>query len=371
MQFQQLSLASSTFLVSLLLSALQTTISTPLPQDEPAEFDTDDFTNSTLEIRQNCPVTCGYYGQLCCQAGQYCFTDSNNQAQCGGGSGGAAAPQLAQDGSGNGQYQVYTTTYTQTGLQTVTSTYSLLVANVQTAAAPAGSGAYCNVQMGYQVCGGLCCDPGQFCNQPGECVGTAGTTVGAAGGAPAPTNSAYIRPTSGTVVTQTTVGTATTTLPFQTPVGTDGSMLSNVTAVPANNGLSPGAIAGIVIGVLFGLFLLFLLLAFLCCRGIWDAIFGRKRKRVTETYIEEHHHHGSGSGRPPPRRWFGILPGRSDVRPPPKKSSGIGGALGVAGFLGALAILLGLKRRRDRQDEKSSYTASSYTDSYYTTSESE
>lgn len=35
----------------------------------------------------NCANKCGYYGQLCCAANQYCITDSNNQAQC------AASPQ--------------------------------------------------------------------------------------------------------------------------------------------------------------------------------------------------------------------------------------------------------------------------------------
>ena len=53
-------------------------------------------------------------------------------------------------------------------------------------------------------------------------------------------------------------------------------------------------------------------------------------------------------------------------------SSG-GGLLGVAGGLAALAVLLGIKRKRDarknRQD-KSSYSGSSYTYSDYT-SESE
>ena len=44
--------------------------------------------------------------------------------------------------------------------------------------------------------------------------------------------------------------------------------------------------------------------------------------------------------------------------------------MGVGAGLAGLAILLGLKRRRDRKDEKSSYTGSSYTYSDYT-SESE
>ena len=359
----------TTLLAHLLLSSWQSAHATPFPRDDTLDTsDYDESANATLEIRQSCAIPCGYYRQLCCSAGQSCFTDANGQAQCGSGGGGVGA---AQAGDSNGQYQVYTTTYVGTGLVTVTTTFSQLIANVATgAAAPAGSNAACNLGMGYTQCGGTCCSPGEFCNNPGQCVGAAGTTGGAV--APAPTNSAFIRPTSGTVATVTAVGTATTTLPFQTPVGTDGAMLSPINATPVNNGLSGGAIAGIVIGVLLGLFLLFLLLAFLCCRGIWDAIFGRRRKKTTETYIEEHHSH-HGSGRPPQRRWFGILPGRPSRPSPPKKSSGGMGLLGVGGFLAALAVLLGLKRRRDHRahDEKSSYTGSSYTYSDYTTSESE
>jgi hypothetical protein len=32
-----------------------------------------------------CPNPCGYEGQLCCASEQYCYTDSNNEAQCGNG----------------------------------------------------------------------------------------------------------------------------------------------------------------------------------------------------------------------------------------------------------------------------------------------
>lgn len=52
------------------------------------------------------------------------------------------------------------------------------------------------------------------------------------------------------------------------------------------------------------------------------------------------------------------------------KRDGLGGFLGVAGILGALAIFLGFKRRRDERRAKTETAASSYSYSDYT-SESE
>jgi hypothetical protein len=176
------------------------------------------------------------------------------------------------------------------------------------------------------------------------------------------------RPTSGTVVTVTSIGSATTTQSFLAPLGTDGSTLIG-TQQSSGGGLSGGAIAGIVIGVIAGIIILLLICACYCFKGILDsllAIFGlgpRARRRTEETIIEERHsHHGSGAVGG--RTWFGSRPSRAEKR---KESSGLGLA-GVGAALATLAVVLGLKRRHDRRyEEKSSY-GSSYYDSEYTSS---
>ena len=342
-------------LIALLFFATHTSDAKPYPKDVPI---LERSANASLELRQSCAVPCGYYNQLCCSSNQVCVTDSNNQAQCSD-SQQPAAVSVAGGGVGGGgnggQWQMYTTTYVETDLVTVTTTYSLPVGGGGgvTVASPQET-TFCDTTMGSSMCGGTCCTPGQFCSN-GVCIASGASTPGAF------VPSAPTRPTSQTVATVVSTGTATTTLPFQTPIGTDGSALTAVSASQTGGGLSGGAIAGIVIGVLFGLLLLFLLCAFLCCRAVFDAIFGRNKRRETTTYMESHHHHHGGA--PPPRRWFGALPGRADR--PQRKTSG-GGLLGVGALLGTLAVLLGLKRRRDRRDEKSSYTGSSYTYSDYT-----
>ena len=266
-----------------------------------------------------------------------------------------------------------TTTITRTDLVTFVSTYSVPLAAAPT---PTSNGMVCNVNLNQFLCGSTCCVYGQQFCQSGQCAPIGGSTGGAI--VPAPTfssvsNSAFIRPTSNTIQTVTQTASASTTMPFQSPVATDGGNLAPV-PVTSGGGLSGGAIAGIVIGVLLGLLLLFLICACLCCKSILDGILalfgiGGKKKRTEETYIETHHSHHSGHGAaPPPRRWFGMRPGRAEK--PPKKSSGVGGLLGVGGALAALAIVLGLKRRSDKKSEKSEYTGSSYSYSDYTTSES-
>jgi hypothetical protein len=72
---------------------------------------------------KRCENPCGYYGQLCCTQGEYCYTDNLGQAQCGSGS----AQTQAQV---TGVYTYYTTTYVLTNLQTVTSTWSSLIPTV-------------------------------------------------------------------------------------------------------------------------------------------------------------------------------------------------------------------------------------------------
>ena len=358
-----LSSSNSRLLLAILLSAPLSNAK-PYPR-EPLEARS---SINTLELRAYHP--CGLGVPTYCSDSEWCDT-SGALATCRPYAEGSQ--QAANNGGGSGgNWVMITTTYIQTDLMTITSTYS-----TQMGAAPTqGSGGLiCNTNIQQKdPCGGVCCSLDQFCSN-NQCINNGGSTGGV--WAPAPTsasNSAFIRPTSNTIATVTATGSATATLPFSSPIGTDGSALAPI-AVSSGSSLSPGAIAGIVIGVLLGLFILFLICACLCCKGILDgilAIFGiGKKKRTEETYITSHHSHHSGHGSPPPRRWFGMRPARADK--PPKKSSGLGGVLGVGGLLAALAIILGLKRKHDKHDEKSSYgSASSYTTytSYTTTSAS-
>src|SRR2546423_6114128 len=92
-----------------------------LPQEQFPSID-----NNTLVERGSCytgQTACGYYGQLCCNSDQYCYTDGNNEAQCGQKQVSAAQYTTAGQ-STSGQWSMYTTTYVQTDLKTVTTTYS-------------------------------------------------------------------------------------------------------------------------------------------------------------------------------------------------------------------------------------------------------
>ncbi|KAF2182460.1 hypothetical protein K469DRAFT_712041 [Zopfia rhizophila CBS 207.26] len=288
--------------------------------------------NATQLEARNCGsgTPCGYYGQLCCAAGESCFTDSNNQAQCGG-----------VTGQATGGWVYYTSTWVETNYVTRTAVYSSFVgATVQATPTATCSGAR-------SPCGGKCCDSGYYCLTSGTCALIGGGSSG------------------GIIAT----GTPTTTVPFETPIATG----VNGTLVEQNGGggLSGGAIAGIVIGVIIGLLLLLLLCLFCCARALFDTVMGifglgRRRKHThEETYIEEHHHSSGGSG----RRWYGQGPSRPSG---PKKSGGFGNALGIGALLGGLAIALGLKRRHDRKYDDKSTTISGSTGYYsdYTSSSS-
>ncbi|ETI22528.1 hypothetical protein G647_06603 [Cladophialophora carrionii CBS 160.54] len=309
------------------------------------------------DVRKRCSNPCGYYGQLCCEADEVCYTDSNNQAQCGAGT---AATTAA------GEWQYYTTTYVQTDLKTVTETFSSYIP-VTTLS--------CSYSLGETPCGNVCCLSGQFCQAAGICAAVGGGSSGYYSSLYTVTTvitntaSAPIRPTSNTLVTVTSIGGATTTQPFVTPVGTDGSIIVG-TQTDSGGGLSGGAIAGIVIGVIVGIFLLLLFCA--CCifKGLIDgllAIFGlgprRRRTTEEEVYVERHSHGGRGR-----RTWFGTRPARSEVVEE-KRRSGWGTAGWMAAGVGALALWLGLKRKNRRSDKSSSvsYDSSYYTDSRFST----
>ena len=326
-----------------------------------------------LLVERQCANPCGFYAQVCCGPNEVCFTDGNNQAQCGpaGGTTVAAATPAA-----GGNWQYYTTTYVETDLKTITSTFSSFfpISTQNFVATSAG----CRYSLGEVPCGSSCCSAGQYCmTDIQQCAA-------ADGGSSAYYSSFYtvtqtasvpVRPTSNTVLTVTSTGSATATVPFSTPVGTDGSTLIGGAATTQGQKLSAGAIAGIVIGVIAGIILLFLLCICFCAKGAIDAItglFGGGRRRRTETtYIAERHsHHGS---RPANRTWFGARPARVDRTEEKKRKTG-GGLAGLGTVTAGLALMatyLGLKRRRDEKKyAKSSSDYSSYDGSFTATSPS-
>ncbi|KAL4896702.1 hypothetical protein BDV59DRAFT_111898 [Aspergillus ambiguus] len=301
------------------------------------------------ELEKRCDNPCGFYGQICCSAGQSCSTNSNNEAVCVDGNG--------NGGGGGGQWQYYTTTYivTETDTSTVTSVWSSYIS--QTTGSSGGGSGSCNAEIGESKCGDECCGPAYVCSSDKKCVlGSSSIWV---------TATPPVRGTSASTVTATAA--VTTTQGFEAPVGTDGATLVGVHA--EGNGLSGGAIAGIVIGTIAGAFLLLLLCACLCCKGALEALFAclgiGKRRRKDTTYVEDRYSHHTHS-RPEGRTWFGARPEASDVSGEKKSKWSSLATIGI--ILGALALCLGLKRRRDH-DEKSEYsypTSYSYYSDYYT-----
>ena len=321
--------------------------------------------------KRQCANPCGWSGQVCCGSDQSCSTNSLGQAVCqaGGGAGGNVA--LA-DAPGE---ETYTTTIVESGLVTRTTTYSRAFGSQPTSAAAAqASGVTCSLDMGEKPCGSICCATGQYCIYAGQCGASAdqadeSSSVLGQVFTPTATNTAPLRPTSNAATTITTKGSVTTTVAFTAPTSAAASATAAGGAAgvtESNNGLSGGAIAGIVIGVLAGIILLILLIFCCCAATVGNAILaalgcgGRRKKKTEVTYIEEHGHHHSSGGGPPPRRWYGLLPAR--VEKPKKKKSGIGGLTAVAGGLGALAVVLGLKRKSDKK--KTEYSGSSYYSDY-------
>ena len=356
-------------LLSLFFTILTSSQTNALPSPQEEEF------KQLLESRyhylseRTCANPCGWTGQLCCTGGQTCGTNSAGEAVCnsGGGSGTTAA---ANDQSG---WEYYTTTYVETDLVTRVSTYSSFFGSAPTATAASGiAGISCNNGMGESPCGSICCATGQYCAYAGQCQASNGNGDESSSSylgqiittAPA-TNTAPLRPTSNAVTTVSSTGSATTTVPIMSAAATSaGAALSSTTS---NNGLSGGAIAGIVIGVIAGIIFLILLLICCCFASAADAVLAclglrPRRRRETTTYIEEHRHHSGSGGAAGGRRWFGMRPAR--VERPPRKSSNVGGLTAVAGGLTALAVILGLKRRRDRK-QKTEYSGSSYSYGYY------
>ena len=299
-------------------------------------------------VEKRCENPCGFYHQVCCEAGEKCVTNDNGQAVCSGGSGGGG-------GGGGGTWKVFTTTIvaTETDLSTITSTWSSFVADETGSAGGSGK---CDSELGESVCGNTCCGAAYVCHKDQCIVGSSSIWATATATPP-------VRGTSDSTVTQT----ATTTRGFDAPVGTDGAPLLGANA--PSHGLSGGAIAGIVVGVIAGVFLLFLVCACLCCRGVIEALaacLGLGKRKRKDTYVDEHgHHHAhyAHGGRPEGRTWFGARPHAHDSG---EKKSKWGGWATVGIILGALALCLGLKRRQHHDEKSTEYT---YPSSYYTYSD--
>lgn len=344
-------LSTSLFVLIPVLLQSTSTVAHPVDENLPHLEDQQD-------VQKRCENPCGYYGQLCCSATEVCYTDTNDEAQCGHGQ--VLTEYVVAATQTGGSWQVFTTTFVMTNLETITTTYSSFISN------PTPN---CLHSLGETLCGDCCCVSGEFCKS-GVCTPINGggsdyysslftvtTIITESPGQP-------LRPTSGTTVTLTASG-ATTTGPFQTPAATQGGIIIG-TQTYSGHGLSGGAIAGIVIGVIAAIILFLIICLCLCAKEIIDgflALFGLgpRRRRVTEetTIVEDRRSHRGN------RTWFGTgrRPSRSDVVE--KRTSGWGGAATVATFLGGLALLLGLKRRRDRRrDDKSTDYSSSYYSEY-------
>lgn len=336
---RSLHLPAAALSIITLLTSSRPSCATPFP----LEYD-------GLLLDRRCEKTCGYYGQLCCTASQTCGTNSEGQAVC------------LDASESNGQWEFFTTTYvrTETDVVTITSTYSSFVSQPTTAS--------CRPTLGETPCGEFCCSASQMCEN-NVCVDGASSMYYSS--LFAPTATPPLRPTSSGMATVTQTGGPTTTMGFIAPVGTNGATV--IGAKASSGGLSGGAIAGIVIGVIVGVALILLLLACWCFKDTLDAVmglFGGRRRRTETTYVEERYSHHSHATRPEGRTWFGTRPSRTEERP---KKSGLGFWTSVGLILGALALCLGLKRRRDRDDEKSEYTYSSsypYYSDYYTSTSS-
>ena len=317
---------------------------------------------------------CGWNGQVCCEVGFACYTDSSNQAQCSSTAAGSAQTAAA------GQWNYITTTYVETDLQTITSTISSYVAGGGGWAQPTSEA--CDYTVNETPCGATCCASNEYCYTEGFCKPAAN------GGSSAyytsyystmyeTTNSAGVplRPTSSTLIIVTETGTPTTTVAFETPVATGAEVGLTESEGGGGGGLSGGAIAGIVIGTLLGLALLGLLCFYCCIRGLFAAflaLFGIGKKKQRRTEVEEyerysHHgsgrHSGAGAAAAGGRTWYGAAarPSRPERKDDSKKK-----LLGVGAGLAGLWAVLGLKRRHDRRHDDEKYSEYSYSSDYYT-----
>ncbi|POR31292.1 Uncharacterized protein TPAR_08524 [Tolypocladium paradoxum] len=348
--------------LALALAAAALASATPYPRDalHDAGF--------SFLVPRGCAAYCGSDNQFCCGPSQVCTTLPGNVATCVGAPGGA--------------YGQYTTTWTETRTYTSTVMTHWIPAPEPTA------GVDCVPQNSeQQACGAICCAGWQTCAFKGQCSLKPGyvepsTVVVTSDGKVTTRYSAPFRVTGTTTIVTTGANTgqpAATTTTNTAPTATNTRDGEAIGADGGTNGggLSPGAIAGIVIGTLAGVALL-LLLCFCCiARGLWNAIFGRnKDKERFETVVEEERYQSRHASRVPSaysRRerhggWFG---GGGGGRPSSagnrreKKSDG-NWWLGLAGAAAALLALLNLKKDKKKPRKAG---PSRYSDSYYTYSD--
>lgn len=314
---------------------------------------------------RSCASYCGTDNQYCCGSDEACVT-SNNIAAC------------------TNAVAAGTTTWTVT----YTSTWSSYIAGATTPASSGSNGEDCVPPdgSGQIACGTICCANWQYCAYSDQCsansgVGTWTTGTTTVGVVTTAFSAPYRVTGTGTGTTTTATGTAASV----TATSTGGA--GGAVATTTNNGLSGGAIAGIVVGTIAGIILL-LLLCFCCIvRGLWHtvmAIFGigkndKRKTERTEIIEERYSRHGSAhpsaaAARPAHRTWFGGGGGRpSQAGSRKEKKSGGAGWLAAAG--GAALLLLGLKRG-DKHKEgshkppRTDWSSSYYTDSYTASSPS-
>lgn len=384
------SIASLRKLLVCLSASLQLAHAGPYPKD-----DLHDVLGSGFLVDRSCATYCGVDNQYCCAQGQACTTNAGI-AGC-------------TDTALGGGFGIYTTTWTETDTytSTISSYYPATTGdNGADCVPPSGSGQI--------ACGPICCASWQYCASNGQCGGGpapgSGATTTAAGGGGGGMISTTIT-TSGTTittqysapyrVTSGTTGTGTTTSTGTMESATATGSGNGTAVTTGGNGLSGGAIAGIVIGVIAGVILLLAICACCIMRGLWHgllAIFGlgpgRKRKsrsRDRETIIvEEERYRRGGSAAAHSRRdthtgWFA-------ARPPARSAAGSRRASGVsekkressnagwwgAGALGTMGLLLGLRRDKKRKEQakrtsraRSDVSSSYFSDSYTASSPSE